>query len=208
MENSQKPKILIIVGTTRQNRFSEKAAAYVLQEANKIQDAQFELVDLRDYPLPFFDEPLPPSMFEMMKHEYKNEAAKKWTNKIAEADGFIIVTAEYNHGYPAVLKNAIDYVSKEWNRKPVGFVSYGSALGSRAIEQLRLVAIELQMAPIRHAIHIPMDIFMAAMMGKGPQGNEVFEPMRKGPSGDPVERFFDDLLWWTRALKAARMNNA
>lgn len=203
MDNSQKPKILIIVGTTRQNRFSEKAAAYILQEATKIKDAEFELVDLRDYPLPFFDEPVPPSMFEMMKHEYKNEAAKKWTNKIAEADGFIIITAEYNHGYPAVLKNAIDYVSKEWNRKPVGFVSYGSALGARAIEQLRLVAIELQMAPIKSAIHIPTDIFMAAMQEKGPVKPELFKPLREGYR-DQVGMFFDDLLWWTRTLKAAR----
>lgn len=205
MADTKALKILIIVGTTRQNRFSEKAAAYILQEATKLQGIEPELVDLRDYPLPFFDEPTPPSMFEMAKHEYKNEVAKKWTQKIAEADGFIIVTAEYNHGYPAVLKNAMDYLYKEWNRKPVGFVSYGSALGARAVEQLRQVAVELQMAPIRPAIHIPTDIFIPAIMGQGPTDPaEMFAPLRKSSMGDRVQIFFDDLLWWTKALKTAR----
>ncbi len=83
---------------------------------------------MKDYPLPFFDEPVGPSMFEMMKHEYSNDVAKKWTKKISEADGYIIVTGEYNHGYPAVLKNAIDFGFKEWNKKAVGFVSYGRSI--------------------------------------------------------------------------------
>src|SRR5258708_11259062 len=109
-------KIIIIIGTTRQKRFSEKAASYIFEEAKK-KDIDVELVDLREYPLPFYDEPVSPSMFELVKHEYTNENAKKWTKKIAEADGYIIVTAEYNHGYPAVLKNALDYGFKEWNKK-------------------------------------------------------------------------------------------
>ena len=112
--------------------------------------------------------------------------------------------ASLAHGYTAVLKNALDVIYTEWNRKPVGFVSYGSAVGARSVEQLRQVAVELQMAPIRNAIHIPVDIFFATMMGEGPTGSEMFEPIRKGLMGDPVERFFNDLLWWARTLKAAR----
>jgi NAD(P)H-dependent FMN reductase len=142
----------------------------------------------------------------MAKGQYENEVVQKWAAKIKEGDAFIIVTPEYNHGYPAVLKNAMDVIYPEWNRKPVGFVAYGSAMGARSVEQLRQVAVELQMTPIRNAIHIPVDIFFAAMMGKGMQGPEMFEPIRKGPLGDPVEIFFNDLLWWARVLKYGREN--
>ena len=151
--------------------------------------------------MPFFDSPMSPSM---TKGQYSNEIVKKWAEKINDGDAFIIVTPEYNHGYTAVLKNALDVISPEWNRKPVGFVSYGSALGARAVEQLRQVAVELQMVPTRNAIHIPVDIFFAAMMGKGPTEPEMFEPIRKGMMGDRVQIFFDDLLWCARALKVAR----
>ncbi|MEM4282604.1 MAG: NAD(P)H-dependent oxidoreductase [Candidatus Woesearchaeota archaeon] len=198
-------KIKIIIGSTRQNRFSEKPAQWIFEEIKKLKDVEAELLDLRDYPMPFFDETISPSM---AKRQYPNEVVKKWSEKINDGDAFIIVTPEYNHGYPAVLKNAMDVIYPEWNRKPVGFVSYGSALGARAVEQLRQVAIELQMAPIRNSIHIPVDIFFAAMMGKGPQGPEMFEPVRKGTMGDPVERFLNELLWWARALKKARTESA
>ncbi len=203
MADTKALKIQIIVGTTRQNRFSEKAASYILQEAEKLKEIEVELVDLRDYPLPFYDEPVSPSMFEMAKHEYKNEVAKKWTKKIAEADGFIIIAAEYNHGYSAVLKNALDYVFKEWNRKAVGFVGYGNAGGARAIEQLREVAIELQLVPIRNAIHIPSEIYLAVMNEKLPINPELFKSLREGRM-DRVENFFNDLIWTTKALKKAR----
>lgn len=205
MQDTQTPKILTIVGTTRQNRFSEKVAAYISQEAAKIKEIESEVVDLRDYPLPFFDAPTSPSMFEMANYEYPDEIAKKWVQKIAEADGYVIITGEYNHGYPAVLKNAMDYAYTEWNRKAVGFASYGSALGARAVEQLRQVAVELQMAPIRPSIHVPTDIFMPALMGQGPTDpQEMFAPLRESSSGDKVQVFFDDLIWWTKALKEAR----
>lgn len=197
-------KIKIIVGSTRQNRFSEKPAQWILEEAKKLEGVEVELLDLRDYPMPFFDSPMSPSMG---KGQYSDEGVKKWAKKINDGDAFIIITPEYNHGYSAVLKNALDVIYPEWNRKPVGFVSYGSALGARSVEQLRQVAVELQMAPIRNAIHIPVDIFFAAMMGKGPTGPEMFEPIRKGMMGDRVQMFFGDLLWWARALKAARENS-
>lgn len=196
-------KIQVIIGTTRQNRFSEKPAHWIYEEAKKKEDIEVELVDLRDYPLPLFDEPVSPSMFEMMKHEYSNEIAKKWTKKVAEADGYIIVTGEYNHGYPAVLKNALDYVFKQWNKKAVGFVSYGNAGGARAVEQLRQVAIELQMVPIRNAIHIPAEVYMAVMNEKVLVNSELFKPLKEGYM-DRVEAFLNDLIWTTRALKKAR----
>lgn len=196
-------KIKVIIGSTREGRFSEKPAQWIFEEARKLEGAQVELLDLRDYEMPFFDSPVPPSM---AKGQYSNEVVQKWAEKINEGDAFIIVSPEYNHGYSAVLKNALDVIYPEWHRKPVGFVSYGSALGVRSVEQLRQVAVELQMAPIRNAIHIPADIFMAAMMGNGPQGPEMFESIRKSPMGDPVERFFNDLFWWAKALKTARNN--
>lgn len=196
-------KIKVIIGSTRQGRFSEKPAQWIFEEAKKLEGVGAELLDLRDYEMPFFDSSMSPSM---AKGQYSNETVKKWAEKINDGDAFIVVAPEYNHGYTAVLKNAMDVIYHEWNRKPVGFVSYGGALGARAVEQLRQVAVELQMAPIRNAIHIPVDIFMAGMMGKGPQGPEMFEPIRKSQMGDPMERFFNDLLWWAKALKTAREN--
>lgn len=203
MPTPQPLKIQVIIGTTRQNRFSEKPAHWIYEEAKKKEGVEVELIDLRDYPLPFFDEPVSPSMFEMMKHEYANEVARKWTQKVAEADGYIIVTGEYNHGYPAVLKNALDYVFKQWNKKAVGFVSYGNARGARSVEQLRQVAIELQMVPIRNAIHIPVEIYMAVMNEKVPVNPELFKPVKEGRM-DRVEVFLNDLIWTTQALKRAR----
>lgn len=110
-----------------------------------------ELLDLRDFPMPFFDEAITPTM---LKEPYSNPDVARWTNKIAEGDAFVVITPEYNHGYPAVLKNALDYVKKEWSNKKVGFVGYGTLGAARAIEQLRQVVIELQMYPVRNAVHI------------------------------------------------------
>lgn len=196
-------KIQIIIGTTRQNRFSEKAASFIYQEAKKKKEVGVELVDLRDYPLPFYDEPVSPARFEQIGHTYAQEAARKWIKKIAEADGYIIIAAEYNHGYPAVLKNALDYAFTQWNRKAVGFVGYGNAGGARAIEQLRQVAIELDMVPIRSAIHIPTQVFLAVREEKIPVSLELFQPLRTPV--DRVETFLNDLIWTTKALKSARV---
>jgi NAD(P)H-dependent FMN reductase len=204
MENSKDIiKIKIILGSTRQNRFSDKPGQWIFEETKKIDGVEAELLDLRDYQIPFFESSTPPSIAQ---GKYENEIIQKWSAKINEADAFIIVSPEYNHGYPAVLKNAMDVLYPEWNRKPVGFVSYGSAMGARVIEQLRLVAIELQMVPIRHAIHIPTNIFFQLITEQSPSNpTEIFETIRKSPIGDPVKKFFDDLLWWANALKKARM---
>jgi len=162
-----------------------------------------ELVDLRDYSLPFFDEPVTPSMFEITKHVYQNDMAIRWTNKIAEADGFIFVTAEYNHGYPAVLKNALDYGYKEWKKKVAGFISYGTAGGVRAVEQLRQVIIELQMVPIKAAITIPREVFLATQKESIPINPDLFKSLREGRV-DRVEYFFNELIWMTKIMKRAR----
>ncbi len=194
-------KIKIVLGSTRQGRFSEKPGQWIFEEAKKLAGVEAELLDLRDYKMPFFNSPTSPLMAQ---GKYKNEVVQKWSEKINEGDAFIVVAPEYNHGYTAVLKNAMDVIYPEWNRKPIGFLSYGGAMGARSVEQLRQVAIELQMAPIRNAIHIPNNIFFSAMMGKGPQGSKMFEPIHKGHMGDPVEKFFNDLLWWAKTLKVAR----
>jgi NAD(P)H-dependent FMN reductase len=196
--------IKIILGSTREGRFGDKPAHWILGELQKYATEKkdggaaitTELLDLRDYPLPFFNEPMSPSM---IKEPYANPAVQKWTAKIAEGDAFIIVTPEYNHGYPAVLKNALDYVYKEWNRKAVGFVGWGSAGGARSIQQLRQVAIELQMAPIRASIHIPVQVYMAIMKENVPASPELFEPVNA-----TKDTFIEQLIWWASALKTAR----
>lgn len=187
----EKLKIKVILGSTRPNRFSEKPGAWIFAQLQKQPDANSELLDLRDYPMPFFQEPISPSS---KKEPYKEPNVVKWTAKIREADAFIIVTPEYNHGYPAVLKNALDYVYQEWNNKPIAFVTYGSAMGARSVEQLREVAIELQMAPIRNAIHLPWSTVEAAN-----KEEEAFKPFEQKAGG-----LFDQLIWWGSALKAAR----
>ena len=144
-------RIGIILGSTRPNRNGEQVARWVLSIAAQRTDAEFELVDLRDYPLPHLDEPLPPSM-----GQYQNEHTRQWADKIASFDGFVIVTPEYNHGTSGVLKNAIDFVYAEWNNKAVGFVSYGAMGGGHAAEHLRLVAGELQMADVREQVAISL----------------------------------------------------
>lgn len=146
-----KPKIQIIIGSTRQNRFGDKPAQWILNKLKNRTDIEVELVDLRDWSLPFFDEAISPLM---NGGQYTLELAQKWADKVGEASGYIIVTPEYNHGYPAVLKNALDYVYPEWNNKPVAFVSYGGVGGARVVEQLRQVALGLKMIPIYNAVHI------------------------------------------------------
>jgi NAD(P)H-dependent FMN reductase len=134
----------IILGSTRPNRNGEAVARWVHQQVQSRQDANYELVDVRDYNLPLLDEPIPPS-----QGKYSQPHTKRWAEKIASFDAFIFVTAEYNHGVPGALKNAIDFLYREWNNKAAAFVSYGSAGGARAVESLRLVMAEIQIADIR-----------------------------------------------------------
>ncbi len=155
-----------------------------------------KLLDLRDYPMPFLDDPMSPAMLE---GNYPDKTVKIWAEKIKEADGYIIVAPEYNHGYSGVLKNAMDQLYSEWNNKPVGFVSYGGVGGARSVEQLRQVAIEFQMAPIRNAIHIQAPWGLVDDRGNLKPG--AFDYLK-----DNKDKFLSQLIWWAKALKTAREN--
>ena len=137
-------RIAIILGSTRPGRVGEGVAQWVHAMASRRDDAEYELVDIKDFNLPLLDEPAPPS-----RGQYSKEHTKRWAAKIASFDGFVFVAPEYNHGISGALKNAIDFLYKEWNNKAAGFVSYGSAGGTRAVESLRLVMGELQVADVR-----------------------------------------------------------
>lgn len=149
-----KPKIQIILGSVRQGRNGEKVASWLMRALKDNQSAELELVDLKDFNLPIFDDAVSPSYRE---GEHENPVVKKWLDKMSEADGYIIATAEYNHSVPGALKNAIDFIFKEWKDKAVGFVGYGgSSGGSRAIEHLRQITAEINMHGIREQLLIPM----------------------------------------------------
>jgi NAD(P)H-dependent FMN reductase len=145
-------KIGIILGSTRPNRNGEQIAKWVHDVASRRTDAVYELVDLLDYPLPHLDEPASAAWAP----DYQHEHTRLWSEKIASFDGFVIVTPEYNHSTSGVLKNAIDYLYREWNNKAVGIVSYGGVGGARAAEHLRLIAGELQLADVRQQVTISL----------------------------------------------------
>jgi NAD(P)H-dependent FMN reductase len=187
--------ISVIIGSTREGRFSEKPANWIAHHLKERDDIETRLLDLRDFPMPFFDQPVPPAM--PGRAPYAHEIIQKWTAEIDQADGFVFVTPEYNYGPPAVLKNAMDWVYPEWNRKPVAFVSYGSVAGARSVQQLRQNAIELQLAPIRSSVHIPAAVLWAHF-----QGGDVDAGLAELSASAKV--MIDDLLWWTAALKTAR----
>lgn len=185
-------KIGVIVGTTRQTRFADKPAEWFMNLASSRTDMEFELLDLREYDLPFFDE-VASNAFAPTQ----SEAGRKWQAKLAEFDGFVIITAEYNHGPSAVLKNALDYAYVEWVRKPVAFVGYGAVGAARAIEQLRLIVNNMEMMPVRSSVHIQGGDFMAVMEGKKSLDDLTYMPPL-------VTNMLDELAWWANALKTAR----
>lgn len=191
-----KPKIGIIISTTRANRFADKPTAWVKAIADARGDLDTEVIDLRDYPLPFFDEVAGPAYVPM-----QDPVAQRWQAKLGEMDGFIIVTAEYNRGPTGVLKNALDYVYAEFIRKPVAFVGYGGVGAARAVEQLRLIAIELQMAPTRTGVHIAGGDFM----GVWQQGKSLSDLPHLEQAAHAM---LDELTWWTVTLKAGREASA
>ena len=190
-----KLKIAIIISTTRAARFGHKPAQWVKDIAVARDDMNVEIVDLRDFPMPFFDE-----VASNAWAPSKNEVAQRWQKKVAEFDGYIFVTAEYNHGIPAVLKNAMDYAYPEWNKKAAAFVGYGAVGGARAVEQLRLVAAELQLATIRTGVYVQGADFMAVLK----EGKDLKEI---GYLEQGVKDMLAQLAWWTEALKAARQKD-
>lgn len=183
-----RPLIQIVVGSTRKGRASEPVADWLADIARARGDLTAQIVDLRELGLPWLSGSTPPA------NDRREEGAERWAESVAAADGFVFVTAEYNHGYAAPLKNALDLLFSEWARKPVAFLSYGGAGGGvRAVEQLRQVAIELNMVPIRRQVAIPR-IFSALDQ----------ERRLTNPPVDEAQEMLDDLVWWAMALAAAR----
>lgn len=184
--------IKVILGSTKDQRFGEVVFNFVKVQLGIFQNINIEYIDIKDLNLPFFREAVSPK-----KEVSKNPNVLKWAKKVKEADGFLIITPEYNHGYPAELKNALDFLYDDWNKKPVGFVSYGTVGGARAVEQLRAVAIELQMAPIREGLH-----FLKHW--------ELFDTngtLKKGFLEEYQTKFynlFEQLVWWSVTLKEGR----
>ncbi len=186
-------RIAIIVGSTRPGRVGEAVARWVYDLAKQRNDAEFELVDIQEYNLPLLDEPIPPS-----QGQYSKEHTKKWAAKIASFDGYVFVTPEYNHGIPGALKNAIDFLYREWNNKAAGFVGYGSAGGTRAVESLRLVMAELQIADVR--AQVALSLFTDF------ENFTTFKPAAHHETS--VNQMLDQVIAWSGAMKALREKSA
>lgn len=190
-----KPRIAVIIGSTRPTRFADTPARWILNQARARGDMDVELVDLRDHALPFFDEAAS-SMFMPSQ----NPEAVRWQETIAKYDGFIFVVAEYNHSITAVLKNALDQAYKEWNRKPFTAIGYGGTGAARALEHLRSIAVELQMVSTHAAVHIGGSDFMKIY----PMfGNSPIEEIEANLLASATTAL-DELLWWAKATMAAR----
>jgi NAD(P)H-dependent FMN reductase len=192
---SVKPRIALIIGSTRPTRFADKPAQWMLKQAHARDDMEVELVDLRDYALPFFAEKA-----SNLWMPSEDPAAIRWQQTIARFDGYIFVVAEYNRSITGALKNALDQAYVEWNRKPFTAIGYGGLGAARAIEHLRLIGIELQMVPTRSAVHIGGGDFMAV----SPMGaNKPIEDIEANllPAAKAA---LDDLVWWAKATKAAK----
>lgn len=184
-------KLKVITGSVRPGRFNIQPAEWIAELASKLPKAEIEILDLETINLPFYNEPKP-----AMMGDYELEHTKKWAKQIAEADGFIFVTAEYNHSYTPVLANAINYLNAEWNYKPVSFVSYGSqAGGSRAVEHLRGIAGELRMFDLRDQVLLPNYYFRTDKTGKYQFSEE---------EQSAAEVMLQELATWTEVMKAAR----
>jgi len=187
--------IKVILGSTRENRFSEKLLPWITSTLAQYPELQVEVLDLKDFPLPYFEAPMSPAY--VTDGNYGNPTVNEWAKKIKEADGYIIVAPEYNHGYSAVLKNALDVIYAEWNRKAVGFISYGSVGGGRVVEQLRAVMVELQMASTRNAVHIQAP--WALQNEDGSLKDGVLDDYTHN-----LTTMAEELTWWAQALKDAR----
>lgn len=186
------PRIGIILGTTRPARFADTPARWLLDLADRHAGASFELVDLRDYPMPFFEEDRSPAYLKP-----QNEVVGRWAEKMASLDGYIFVTAEYNHSISGVLKNALDFLFAEVHRKPASFLGYGSSGGARAVEHLRQILAEMQVATLKHTVHIGM-IEMLGLLREG-------KSMADYPYlVEPANKMLDEIAWWATTLKAGR----
>lgn len=182
-------KIGIIIGSTRPARVGDQVGRWVKELADKRSDAAFDLIDLKEINLPFFDEAFPPAA-----GQYQNPHTLAWAKKIAQYDGFIFVTPEYNHSFPASLKNALDYLFLEWNDKAAGIVSYGSVGGARAAEQLRLVFANLRLADVQSQVMLSMFTDF-----------ENWSAFKPDPRHEPeLTGLLDEVIAWSGALKSLR----
>src|ERR1700720_3038998 len=185
-------KIGIILGSTRPGRNGKAVADWVLDKAQARIGADYDLIDLADHPLPHMDEPMSP-----MLGQYAGQHTKAWAATIAPYDGYVFVSPEYNHSTSGVLKNAIDYLYAEWNNKAAAFVSYGSVGGARAIEHLRAICSELQMAHVRQQLSFSMFTDF-----------ENFSKFMPGPQhAESAVVLFDQLESWTEAMRRVRAND-
>lgn len=184
-------KIKVILSSGRPTRFAEQPGQWIMEVAEQFKDAEFELVDLAELKLPFLDEPVP-----ALHRSYQNEHTKQWSKMIDDADGFVFVTAEYNHGYTALLKNAIDYLYHEWSHKPAAFVSYGAAAGgARAVDQLRAVAGHLSMYDITEHVIMP-----EYYLNTDKDGKFQFTDRHNRAATNMLTR----LVFWADKMKAVR----
>lgn len=190
------PKIAIIVSSTRKVRFADIPTTWIEAQAKARGDLDVEVVDLRDYPMPFFDE-----MASNAWVPTQDPVAQKWQKKLAEFDGYIFVVAEYNRSITGVLKNALDQAYVEWARKPMGAVSYGSMGGANALGHLQNIGVELQMVPVRNNVRIGGTDFFKVHPGFGGSGNLGDIEASIGAS---AKALLDDIVWWAKATKAAR----
>lgn len=193
-----KPRIAVILSTTRPNRFADKPAAWFMDKVKDHPDLDFELVDLRDFEMPFFDE-----VASNLWVESADPRAVAWQKKVGEFDGYLFVVAEYNRSITGVLKNALDQAYREWNRKPMAALTYGSTGGVRALEHLRVIAVELQMVPLRNAVSIGGSDFFKVWPGGEDAPISAIEE-RLAPQ---LNAMLDELVWWTQATKAARQKS-
>jgi NAD(P)H-dependent FMN reductase len=189
MEEPTMLKVAIILGSTRPGRNGEAVAKWVYDIAAKRADAEFELVDVKSFNLPLLDEPIPPSM-----GKYSTDHTKAWSAKIDSFDAFVFVTGEYNHSVPGALKNAIDFLYREWNNKAAGFVGYGSAGGARAVEHLRGIMGEVQVADVRASVMLSLFNDFENYSRFKPA------PMHEGS----LNTMLDQVIAWGTALKTVR----
>ena len=191
-------KLQIIVGSTRQGRVSDRVALWVQNQAKNIDAVEAEIVDLADYPMPFFDEAIPPRYNPERK---SLPEVQKWLDKLSEADGYIVVTPEYNRAAPAVLKNAIDYIDYQLERKPVGLVAHGSTGGAQAVAGLRVLITGVG------AVTVPAATYFSDRAAEHiSEAGELSESLSANPHGPQgqLQKTLEDTVWFANAFKANR----
>jgi len=193
-------KIQVILGSTRPGRLGKRVADWVMANGAEMSDVEFELVDLADYDLPHLNEAISPRFNQ--DRQAKGDVAR-WLKKVAEADGYVFVTPEYNHGFPGILKDAIDYVDFQFQKKPAAIVSYGSVGGARAAEQLKLVLVEAKMAIVPEAVAI-----MSAGQVINEDGTYAGDTSKPFGPHTAIAATLSELVWWTNTLKAGRAQPA